>query len=108
MTDRRRALRATAMAAAFLAAGAAAFHAAPLPAATQQAEAAAELKDLSLEEIRRRLAALEAEASVALADEDYERQAQLRREMAPLEAEIARRAREGIPTPPPSFKVPRR
>ena len=96
------------MAAALLAAGAAAFRAAPLPAATPQAEAAKELKDLSLEEIRGRLAVLDAEASAALADEDYEREARLRREMAPLEAEIARRAREGIPTPPPSFRVPRR
>ena len=94
---------------ALLASGAAAgFDPLPLPAAAPQAEATTEPKDLSLEEIRRRLAALDAEASAALADEDYEREARLRREMAPLEAEIARRAREGIPTPPPGFRVPRR
>ncbi len=98
-----------ALAAALLAAGAAAgFDAPPLRAATPQAEATAELKDLSMDEIRRRLAALDAEAGAALADEDYEREARLRREMAPLEAEIARRARQGTPTPPPSFRIPRR
>jgi hypothetical protein len=102
-------MRAVAMAAALLAAGAAAgFDAPPLPAATPQAEPTAELKGLSMDEIRRRLAALDAEASAALADEDYEREARIRREMAPLDEEIARRAREAIPTPPPSFKVPRR
>ncbi|HEY7677371.1 MAG TPA: hypothetical protein VIG69_09880 [Candidatus Methylomirabilis sp.] len=98
-----------AVAVALLASGAAAgFDPPPLPAATPRAEATAELKNLSMDEIRRRLAALEAEARAALADEDYEREARLRREMAPLDEEIARRAREAIPTPPPSFRVPRR
>lgn len=109
MSDRRSGMRAMAMAAALLASAAAAgFDAPPLPAATPQAEATGELKDLSVDEMRRRLAALEAEASAALADEDYAREARLRRQMAPLEEEIARRAQEGTPTPPPSFRVPRR
>ena len=72
------------------------------------AEAAERLKALSLDELRRRLAALEAEASAALAEEDYERAARLRREMVPLEEEIVRRERETTPSRPPDFRVPRR
>lgn len=82
---------------------------APRPCAAAVAGTAAKkLKDLSLDELRRRLAALEAEASAALAEEDYERAARLRREMVPLEEEIVRRERETTPSRPPDFRVPRR
>ncbi len=91
-----------------LSAAAAGFEAVRLGAATPPSGATAELVDLSLEEIRRRLEALEAAASAALADEDYALAARLRREMTRLEDEIVRRDREGTPTRPPGFTVPRR
>lgn len=102
-------LRAIGIGLAFLASGAAAgFDAVHLRAATPPTGAAGELKDLSVDEIRRRLASLEAEANAALADEDYERAARRRREMLPLEEEIVRRDRAGTPSRPPDFRVPRR
>ncbi len=79
-----------------------------LGAATPSPEATVGLEELSVEEIRRRLEALEAAASAALTDEDYALAARLRREMTRLEDEIVRRDREGIPTRPPGFRVPRR
>lgn len=83
------------------------FAPASLKAATSPGDPSAGLADLSVPELRRRLAILEAEASVALADEDYDLQARLRRDMAPLEAEILRREREGAPTRPPDIRIRR-
>ena len=109
MRDRRTRLRGIGIGVILLASGAAAgFEAARLGAATPPPEASAELGELSVEEIRRRLHALEDAASAALADEDYALAARLRREMTRLEDEIVRRDREGIPTRPPNFRVPRR
>lgn len=92
----------------FISGAAAGFEAARLGAATPPSEAPAALGELSVKEIRRYLKTLEAAASAALADEDYALAARLRREMTRLEDEIVRRDREGTPTRPPDFRVPRR
>jgi hypothetical protein len=79
-----------------------------LAAATPPAQAEADLRHLSMEEIRRRLKALDDEQTAALAEDDYDRAVQLLREINRLSGELERRSRRTpVPSPPGAPAPPR-
>ncbi len=76
-------------------------------AATPPAETPADLRDLSVQEIRGRLKLLDDEHSAALAQEDYDKAARILREINRLDDELVRR-NFGAPLPrPPDRPAPR-